>query len=101
MFVIWERVRFTDFGAPSTFTLKRISDSRASQYWDRERLVSHLLGENDSSAVVWDYVAIYPKGKLWEQALPEPLYSHVPVVSGIDGAKAALPPLLAARQSAP
>jgi hypothetical protein len=96
VFVIWERVRLIDFGAPSTFTLARISDVRASQYWDKERLVSHMLGENDSSPVVWDYVALYPKGTLWDQIPPKPVYSHVPVVSGIEGLNDAIHPLLEA-----
>jgi len=43
-------------------TLKRISDARASQYWDKEHLVSKSIGEEDG--VVWDYVAVYPQGKL-------------------------------------
>ena len=96
VFVIWERVRFFDFGAPSTFTLRRIADVRVSQYWDKERLVSHLLGENDSSPVVWDYVAVYPKGTLWDQIPPKPIYFHVPVISGTEGLNDAIRPLLLA-----
>lgn len=96
VFVIWERVRFFDFGAPSTFTLRRIADVRASQYWDKERLVSHILGENDSSPVVWDYVAVYPKGTLWDQIPPKPIYFHVPVISGKEGLSDAIRPLLRA-----
>jgi len=44
VFVVWEPVLWTDFGAPSTATLKRISDPRASQYWDKGHIVSCLLG---------------------------------------------------------
>ena len=94
VFVIWEPVLATDLGAPSTATLRRASDSRVSQYWDKEHLVSHLLGERDRSSVVWDYVAVYKQGKLWDQAPPEPVYSRVPVVHGIDGAKDAVRQLL-------
>ena len=94
VFVVWEPVLPTDFGAPSTFTLKRVSDLRASQYWDKEHLVSHLLGERDPSSVVWDYVAVYEPGKLWDQAPPEPLYSHVPVIKGITGGKESVRQLL-------
>ena len=97
--MIWERVRFFDFGAPSTFTLRRIADVRASQYWDKERLVSHILGENDSSPVVWDYVAVYPKGTLWDQIPPKPIYFHVPVISGTEGLNDAMRPLLQAAKS--
>jgi hypothetical protein len=86
VFVVWEPVLPTDLGAPSTFTLRRVSDLRASQYWDKEHMVSRLLGQRDSSSVIWDYVAVYQPGKLWDQAPPEPLYSHVPVIKGMSGA---------------
>jgi hypothetical protein len=84
VFVIWEPVLPTDFGAPSTSTLRRISDLRASQYWDKEHLVSKLLGERDRSSVVWDYVAVHPSGALWEQAPPIPVTSGAPVIRAID-----------------
>lgn len=95
VFVIWEPVLPTDFSAPSTFTLRRISDSRAAQYWDKEHLVSHLLGERDPDSVVWDYVAVYRPGELWGQVPPEPLYSHTPAIHGIDGTKDTVNKLLA------
>lgn len=69
-------------------TLKRISDTRALQYWDNEHLVSKSIGETEG--VVWDYVAVYPKGKLWDQGPPEPVYSHAPVVRAIDGTREAI-----------
>ena len=94
MFVIWEPVLATDLAAPSTMTLKRVSDTRASQYWDKELLVSKLLGERDSESVVWDYVAVYQPGKLWDQAPPEPAYSNVPVIRAIDGTRDATQKLL-------
>jgi hypothetical protein len=94
VFVIWEPVLPTDLASPSTRTLARLSDLRANQYWDKEHLVSQAIGEGDPSSVVWDYVAIYAPGKLWEQALPEPAYANVPVVRSINGARAALQNLL-------
>ncbi len=97
VFVIWEPVLPTDMGAPSTFTLKRVSDLRVSQYWDKEHMVSHLLGERDPASVVWDYVAVYESGKLWDQAPPEPLYSHVPVVKGIGSTSDVVKQLLASQ----
>ncbi len=97
VFVIWEPVLPTDLGAPSTRTLARVSDLRASQYWDKEHLVSQALGEKDSSSVVWDYVAVYAPGKQWSQAPPEPAYSNVPVIHGIDGTREAIQKLLRER----
>jgi hypothetical protein len=94
VFVVWEPVLPMDLGAPSTFTLRRVSDRRASQYWDKEHMVSRLLGQRDPSSVVWDYVAVYRPGKLWDQAPPQPLYSHVPVIKGITGTNDAAKQLL-------
>jgi hypothetical protein len=88
VFVIWEPVLPTDLAAPSTMTLKRINDSRASQYWDKEHLVSRSIGEDDG--VVWDYVAVYPPGILWEKGPPESVYSHGPVVRAIDDTREAI-----------
>ena len=62
----------TDFVAPSTAALARIPDARAAQYWDRKRALSHLLGEHNRSTVVWDYIAVYAPGTLWQDALPKP-----------------------------
>ena len=92
VFVIWEPILPTDLAAPSTMTLKRLADPRASQYWDKEHLVSKAIGEEDG--VVWDYVAVYPPGKLWEKGPPEPSYSKAPVVHAIEGTREAIQKLL-------
>jgi hypothetical protein len=94
VFTVWEPVLPTDFGAPSTMTLRRLSDPRVSQYWDKGHLISHLLGEHDDASAIWDYVAVYEPGKTWDQAPPAPAYSHVPVVDGIGGATDSLRQLL-------
>jgi len=90
IFVIWEPVLPTDFGAPSTATLRRASDPRVSQYWDKDHIVSRSLGERDRSSVVWDYVAVYQSGKLWDQVPPDPAYSNVPVVRAMGGTRDAV-----------
>ncbi len=71
-------------------TLKRLSDLRVSQYWDKEHLVSQAIGEGDRESVVWDYVAIYEPGSRWDQASPKAAYSSVPVVRAIDGTRDAI-----------
>ena len=95
-FVIWEPVLPTDFAAPSTAALARIPDTRAAQYWDRKRALSHLLGERNRSSVVWDYIAVYAPGTLWQDAPPKPIYSDGPVRDVISGAKESIQRLLAA-----
>lgn len=95
VFVIWEPVLPTDFAAPSTAALARIPDARAAQYWDRERALSHLLGEYNRSTVVWDYIAVYAPGTVWQDVPPKPIFSGSPVRDEISGAKDAVQRLLA------
>ena len=90
VFVIWEPVLPSDLFAPSTSTLQRISDLRVSQYWDKGRLLSRLIGERDHDSIVWDIVAVYEPGKLWDQKPPEPAYSGGAVVEVIDEARVAI-----------
>jgi len=80
VFVVWEPVLPSDWGAPSTIALNRISDSRATQFWDRRRLVSHSLGEHDRKSIVWDHIAVYGWGELWKEKPPDPLFADGPVV---------------------
>jgi hypothetical protein len=95
VFVVWEPVLATDFAAPSTAALARISDVRGSQYWDRKRVLSHLLGERDRSTVVWDSIAVYAPGTSWQDTPPKPVYSNGPVRDVIHGAKDAIKGLMA------
>jgi len=95
VFVIWEPVLPTDFGAPSTAALGRIPDVRAAQYWDRKRMLSHLLGEHNRSTLVWDYIAVYAPGTLWQDTPPKPVYSDNPVRNVIGGVKESIQRLLA------
>jgi hypothetical protein len=78
VFVVWEPVLPTDWAAPSTASLKRISDARAAQYWDKERLVSKSRGEHDEDSIIWDYIAVYAPGATWNQA--STLFADGPIV---------------------
>jgi hypothetical protein len=90
IFVVWEPVLLSDWSSPSTATLGRIPDAQAAQFWDKKRLISHSMGEHDRHSIVWDYIAVYPRGAVWEARPPEPLYSGGPVVRVIDEARSAL-----------
>jgi len=90
VFVIWEPVLPTDWLSPSTTSLKRIFDTRASQFWDKGRLISHSMGEHDRRSIVWDYMAIYQAGAVWADGPPEAVYQGGPVVRVIEPARAAL-----------
>lgn len=101
VFVVWEPVLPTDWGPPSTASLARISDARASQFWDKGRLISHRMGEHDRRSVVWDFVAVYPMGAVWSQSLPAPLYSGDPVVHVTAAARSALREALQGKRAGP
>jgi hypothetical protein len=90
VFVIWEPVIATDFRAPSSAVLARISDPRVRQYWDRGRLLSQAMGEKDQSSIVWDMINVYPAAARWKERVPEPLFSDRPVVRVIERAANAL-----------
>ena len=63
-------------------------------YSDRERLLSHAMGEHDRRSIVWDYIGIYEAGAVWETRPPKPAFDGHPVVDVIDGARNALDRLL-------
>lgn len=87
---MWEPVLLTDWAAPSTSALKRISDHRASQFWDKSRLLSHALGENNNDSIVWDQILVYGADAVWNQGPPKPLWEGGPVLDVIEPARAAL-----------
>lgn len=90
VFVVWEPVLLTDFAAPATAALKRISDLRANQYWDKGRLISDLIEAHNRRGVVWDHIAVYPRGAIWTDRPPPALYEGGPVVQVVEPARAAL-----------
>ena len=90
VFVVWEPVLATDLSAPSTITLRRIHDPRVKQYWDRNRVLSHAMGEHDRPSVVWDYIAVYKPDQGWTDAPPQPEFQGRPVVRFIERTRKAL-----------
>ena len=90
VFVVWEPVLLTDWGAPSSAALKRIDDLRVVQFWDKGRLLSHAMGEHDKNSIVWDYISVYAPGAAWKQAPPDPVYGDGPVLDVIEPARAAI-----------
>lgn len=89
-FVIWEPVLPTDWSSPSTTVLSRITNGRTAQFWDKQRLISQSMGEHDGKNIVWDHIAVYPAGAVWEDRPPQALYRGGPVVGVIQPARAAL-----------
>jgi hypothetical protein len=98
VFAVWEPVLATDWPSPSAAVLGRLSDPRATQFWDKHRLISHSMGEHDRHSLVWDYVAVYPTGAVWEESPPPALYHGDPVVQVTEAARAAIAQALAGKQ---
>ena len=90
VFVIWEPVLPTDLFAPSTVALRRIHDRRVTQYWDRNRVLSRVMGEHDRRSVVWDYIAVFKPEQIWTDVPPQPEFNGRPVVHAIEGTREAL-----------
>jgi hypothetical protein len=90
VYVIWEPVLATDLSAPSSVALRRIHDLRVKQYWDKDRVLSHAMGEHDRRSVVWDYIAVYRPEQIWTGAPPQPDFKGRPVVRFIEGTRQAL-----------
>ena len=88
--MVWEPVLESDWGAPSSGTLARISMATALQFWDKSRLVSRSMGEHDEKSIVWDHIEIYSPGASWTQGPPQPVYRGGPVYRVIDPVRAAL-----------
>ena len=91
IFVVWEPILSTDWAPPTTFALSRIPDTRAQQYWDPEHLVAKRLATDrrapqpeeeccERSGILWDLVAVYPKGAKWEERMPTAVLFNGPVV---------------------
>jgi hypothetical protein len=92
VFVVWEPVLWTDLAPPTSKVLSLISDSRASQYWDKDLVLSAKADSLERSrrevagkkAVVWDVAAIFPPGARWDANFPSPTFVSRPVITRID-----------------
>jgi len=60
--------------------MRRISDLRVHQFWDRTRLLSKAMGEADRHSVIWDWVGVYAPDAAWDSDPPKPNFEGGPVV---------------------
>src|SRR6266849_6741261 len=70
VFAVWEPILPTDFTAPSSGTLGRLSDARVRQFWDNQHALAKLVAiSHDAqtkprcctrSGILWDLIAVYP-----------------------------------------
>jgi hypothetical protein len=96
VFVVWEPMLPTDWYRPTRPTLKRVSDTRAVQFWDKSHLIAAELKQQlqqfhgshprccDDGGHLWDMAAIYLPGVKWGEAAPAfddgPVYRIAPEI---------------------
>jgi len=77
--VVWEPILASDWSRPTRPVLSRISDRRVMQFWDKDHLIAkqldgQLLTVQPSccrhEGVLWDLVAVYPRGVQWGGSQP-------------------------------
>jgi hypothetical protein len=97
VFAVWEPILLTDWGKPTNFTLRRLSDRRVRQFWDKGHALANVMAESrspksapdccDRRGILWDLIAVYPAGAVWRQTLPPATLFNGPVVRAIDSLK--------------
>jgi hypothetical protein len=77
--VVWEPILASDWSRPTRPVLARISDPRVKQFWDKDHLIAKQLDQQLSTSqpnccrhpgILWDVVALYPKGVPWGGSQP-------------------------------
>jgi hypothetical protein len=97
VFAVWEPILPIDWGAPTTSALRRLSDHRVAQFWDKEHLLAKVMAQSRDPAskpdccnrhgILWDLIGVYPAGTLWDQSLPPATVFNGPVVRVVAGTK--------------
>jgi hypothetical protein len=81
----------TDWAAPASSALERLSDGRVRQYWDPNHLLAAQMKkdarapqpEQDCclrSGILWDLAAVYLPGSIWSERMPAATVFNGPVV---------------------
>jgi hypothetical protein len=102
---VWEPMLVTDWGRPLTPVLGRLSDARVRQFWDERHLVATQIAADarepqpvpeccDQSGILWDAVAVYPRGARWSDRLPPAVFVNGPVIDYEEALKDNLAQLL-------
>ena len=91
VFAVWEPILPTDWRAPGTSVLSRLSDQRVQQFWDPDHLVAGVLKRTEgmdklepdcceTKGFLWDLTAVFPPGALWTETPRGPSLFDGPVV---------------------
>jgi hypothetical protein len=76
-------------------------DSRVRQYWDPKTRVASLLARDarppqpepdccERAGVLWDIVAVYPPGAVWDDRMPPAIVFGGPLVGMAEAVEAAV-----------
>ena len=97
VFAVWEPILLTDWSAPTTVALRRLSDHRVRQFWDKDHAVATAVARSRDPdtkpdcckrrGILWDFIAVYPAGAEWDQNLPPATVFNGPVVREISRSK--------------
>lgn len=91
----------TDWSAPASSVLTRLSDRRVQQHWDPNHVLATRM-KNDArapqpvqdccvrSGILWDLAAVYPPGATWSDRMPSAVVFNGPVVDVMSEVEAAL-----------
>ncbi|HTV54981.1 MAG TPA: hypothetical protein VMI06_08685 [Terriglobia bacterium] len=90
--VVWEPILPTDWERPSNGALARLHNAGVTQFWDHDHLVAYAISlELNSDPAgpkphccglhknLWDLVALYPEGSLWQATAPKAAFAEGPV----------------------
>lgn len=97
VFLVWEAVHKKDHKGENDAAYAKVTDPRVLQFWDprlelSKRMVKEardrpelLKGVENvtKDMIIWDIVAVYPRGVKWQGNLPVPQYYGKPVVDVI------------------
>jgi hypothetical protein len=84
VFAVWQPILPTDWSKPNSTVLHRLRDGRVRQFWDPDRTVAAELKRATEhhqiyasccvdNGVLWDFMAVFAPGALWEDMLPAPI----------------------------
>ena len=93
----------TDWAAPASSALRRLSHGRVQQYWDPNHLLATQMKkdarapqpEQDCclrSGILWDLAAVYPPGSIWSERMPAATVFNGPVVDVTEAIEDAVAP---------
>ena len=103
MFAVWQPMLPTDWAAPASSVLRRLSDGRVQQYWDPHHLLAAQMKKDARepqpvqdccirSGILWDLAAVYPPGSIWSDRMPAATVFNGPVVDVKDAIEDAVAP---------